>query len=382
MGNIASSSNIINSNDEMNLNDCITKLHNLVTEKFMLDPNKYNDPIKRKDIEIIRSNTEFSNLKKYYDRLNSLRKVLEEFQKNPAENSQNQEVRKLFNIFKNKQQDMSDETKIALDKYNLLIRLIMKKRLIYRYSILYLTIKILSLNNVLRYHLQMLDSTIGGVMQTYSMKENHKEIYEKIMNIITTLDKNKFSNTSEDLKKKEAEIEKIRNQYNENFNKIKEMSVKILSSTTAKPIEMIGGGDTSSIDKIQNNTINNFMEGYKTDYETYKQYDRRAKFYIKNVTIIIQAYSDIYKTLLQQKKKENDGIDMDELTKKFNDSTIFLETYIPRSTVNPISAEKISFKNLLLRTIEIINRNNQEFKKEFDPIIEQLQKSNEDNEDN
>jgi hypothetical protein len=365
MGNIASSSNSISSNDESNLNQCIVNLDSLVKSKLQNIINKRDI----KDIETIKRDIDITRLSDYYNKLNNFKKYLDDYQKNP-QNSQNP----LFNILKHKQQNMNNETMQALERYNLLIRLLIKKRLIYRYSILYLTIKILSLNAILKSNLNILDKTIGTILSTHTFRENQKDVYDKIMKIITNLDKNKFTDTSETIKT-DKEVEDITRLYNENLNKIKQVSVKVLTSADVKPLDMIGG-DNSNNNQIQIPEIQNFMKGFETDYTTFKQYDRRAKFYIQNVTEIIKAYSNIYITILQKKKNENDGIDMDELVKKFADVNLFLDKFLPTSAINP--TVQPSFKQLLLNTVGIIKNYNEEFIKEFEPIRKKLENKVED----
>ncbi len=363
MGNLFSSNKYnLETNESLvhMINNIYTKVSDYMTklEKYKND-NKISSDIFNKSLD-------WNNIITYKKKIDAFKNFV--ISQNQSQQSLSLNLDKIL-LEKDAKLSLKPEARTILDKYNSLISALVKKRIIYKYCILYLTIKILFLNFTIRDNLLRLDATINTFLNLHKHENNQQAIYDSIVKILGDLN-NDYRTVDENyFREKETEIESLRNRYNEDLKKLKSITPITVNNLPQEPSTMSGGASSVNIYKLSENIkiepIRLFMDGYIKDFGTFKDYDRKAQKYIVDVTSTIDAYYRIYIVILQKINNINQGVDLQILSDKFKEINEKIKQNYFRSDTDddkhPAKLFKDNFKGLLLDTIDKIKKDSKEF---------------------
>lgn len=247
------------------------------------------------------------------------------------------------------------ETVSSLNKYNMLFKTIVKKRLLFRLCYLYINLHVATLNNLIIAHLKETNSLINNLLKNNSGTKDGTELYKKIVNIIKNID-NDYINTT----RYDTESKNIINLFNQKLSEIEvnNQSLKNIadSVTSTRRVHFAGGGllDDENKNKLNIESLENFLSGLEADYKKYKEAEKISFYYTQKIQVIITLYFDIYQKLLI---KSTDNVDTENIAKQFKYINQFFNT------------ESKDFNEELKKSLQklcaSIENANETFKKEF-----------------
>ncbi len=258
------------------------------------------------------------------------------------------------NIVKNNNNLFNNNTDESTQKYNRLISIIIRKRLIYRLSYLYINLYVIILNIDVIKKLNETDEILNKFLKTTVLKtvdDGNKDLYQKITNIVRDIDKNFLDKINTNMSYREKTTEVYSNQFNQIVKNNEELS-NFIKKTYQQ------GGSYENQNKLTgSNNIDKFLIGLKKDYSKYYESQGLLLVYTNKIIQIINEYFNIYQNIINQRTVYSNDINVKDLDDKFyNINKWFLDNS------NDFTGD---LKKKLSELYGTIRRENETFNNEF-----------------
>jgi succinate dehydrogenase flavin-adding protein (antitoxin of CptAB toxin-antitoxin module) len=310
---------------------------------------KYNEEsIKAQNIQII-------------ENLDNDIKNLFNLVRNKIDKAKKQDLQKYYldlinindNIAKNNNNLLSNNQDESTQKYNRLISIIIRKRLIYRLSYLYINLYVILLNIDVMRKLNETDEILNKFLKSTVLKttDGNTNLYQKITNIVKDIDKDFLNKINTDMPYRDQTIAVYSNQFNQIVKNNDELSNFI------KTTYQQGGADDISNKFTGSNNIDKFLIGLKKDYNKYYQSQGLLTTYTNKIIQIINEYFNIYQNIINQRTVYSSDINVKVLDDTFyNINKWFLDNS------NDFTGD---LKKKLSELYGTIRRENETFNNEF-----------------
>lgn len=245
------------------------------------------------------------------------------------------------------------------EKYNNLLKGLIKKRIIYRLGYLYLNLHITNLNSQILVHLRQTDQILNKVLQDSSKyKTTNANLYKQITDIVSNIDKD-FVKSNINIQETNNDVNNIIRTYTNKINELKASDIQLKNIPDFS--RMVGGSEVgTTIENTKIGSIDSFLDGFKKDYSFYKQAERLSKFYTEKIIKIINLYFTIYKNLVETSKKTSDGADIEAISKAMER----INGHFEKRSIN-VDLNQEYLRTALQRLLNSINVSNDILKKEF-----------------
>ena len=256
------------------------------------------------------------------------------------------------------QSTTTDSTNESFDKYSKMINVLVRKRLIYRLSYLYINLHVLVFNKSMLNHLSQTNSILKKIIETSTttnQKDTNKDLYTNIENILKQYNDNFDNNLSQSI------IADNIHKYNQEFSKIQnnDIALRNLGNFTLQG----GGGTTIDTFKTGNTNIDSFLKGLNRDFSKYKNSQVKLTDYTNLIIKIFTEYFQIYANIIRNRTPASNNVDINLLENKFQSinkwfSDVDFDTYLKKNFRDLYSTIRIyndDFNNQFISKIRNID---------------------------
>jgi hypothetical protein len=237
-----------------------------------------------------------------------------------------------------------------LNKYNDYLNILIKKRLFFRYNILFLILKILLINFTIKLNLDLLGKELITILKEPKLKQNEETFITDLINQIKTIDIDieKINDNNESNQKLTSILSRTQDLFTKYNNETKK-NIKMNTSAISTIIQ--GGGE----EPINSKAL--FLSAYEKDLNLYKEYKEFSIKFLTELIKIIENYYIIYISLIEESKKKSKDFSL--ILNKFNSlNDIFKNsslTEISKPTILSTLTEYLTTINGVIKETKINN---------------------------